>query len=169
MSTALVVYESMFGNTAAIAKAVAAGLAATTSVDIVEVADAPTHLDEQVRLLVVGGPTHVFGMSRPSTRRSAAEQSAGRDVQTRLGIREWLDELDATSTQIAFATFDTKVKKPLVAGSAARSAARRLRRLGFRRACRPTNFYVTATTGPLASGETERATRWGGTLAAELG
>ena len=56
---ALVVYESMFGNTEQIARAVAAGL--EESVDVVQVAevtDAPTEPDPEVALIVAGGPTH---------------------------------------------------------------------------------------------------------------
>ena len=70
---ALVVYESMFGNTAAIARAIADGLAAKLDVQIVEVSKAPTTLGE-IDLVVAGGPTHVFGLSRPSTRRSAGSR-----------------------------------------------------------------------------------------------
>ncbi|HSL25245.1 MAG TPA: flavodoxin domain-containing protein [Acidimicrobiia bacterium] len=72
---ALVVFESMFGNTEAIAKAVADGLTARMAVDIVEVGVAPAVLSDDVELLVVGGPTHAFGMSRPGTRQKAAEQT----------------------------------------------------------------------------------------------
>ena len=70
---ALVVYESMFGNTAAIARAIADGLCSRLDVEIVEVSKAPTRLGE-IDLVVAGGPTHVFGLSRPSTRRSAGSR-----------------------------------------------------------------------------------------------
>lgn len=72
---ALVVFESMFGNTQVIARSVADGLAPRMRVDLVEVGAAPTALDGDVDLLVVGGPTHAFGMSRAGTRQSAAQQS----------------------------------------------------------------------------------------------
>ncbi len=55
---ALVVYESMFGNTEQIARAVAAGLEESVDVQVAEVTDAPTEPDPDVALIVAGGPTH---------------------------------------------------------------------------------------------------------------
>ena len=75
MTRGLVVFESMFGNTQVIASSVADGLAPRMQVDLMEVGVAPTALDGDVDLLVVGGPTHAFGMSRPGTRQLAAQQS----------------------------------------------------------------------------------------------
>ena len=68
---ALVVYESMFGNTEAVARAVADGLAEMHDVDLREVSQAPTEVIGRVDLIVVGGPTHAFSLSRPATRASA--------------------------------------------------------------------------------------------------
>ncbi|HLM17565.1 MAG TPA: flavodoxin family protein, partial [Acidimicrobiia bacterium] len=65
---AMVVYESMFGNTRAVAEAIADSLARHFDrVDVLEADVAPLTLDG-VSLVVVGAPTHAFGMSRPSTR-----------------------------------------------------------------------------------------------------
>jgi|GEM_PF-6336579 len=64
-----------------------------------------------------------------------------------------------------FATFDTRVKERGVPGSAARGAARRLRRLGLSEATRPESFWVTDTRGPLVAGETDRAHAWAETVA----
>jgi flavorubredoxin len=75
MTRALVVFESMFGNTEAIAHAVADGLRSTMDVDVVEVGAAPASPADDVDLLVVGGPTHAFGLTRPSTRQDAARQA----------------------------------------------------------------------------------------------
>ena len=65
---ALVVYESMFGNTEAVARAVADGLAEMHDVDLREVSQAPIAVIARVDLIVVGGPTHAFSLSRPATR-----------------------------------------------------------------------------------------------------
>ena len=70
---ALVVYESMFGNTRLVAEAVAEGLSSGLDVDVVEVAAAPTSFDD-VELVVVGGPTHALGMTRQRTRDDARRQ-----------------------------------------------------------------------------------------------
>ncbi|HEX6344861.1 flavodoxin family protein [Umezawaea sp.] len=166
MTRALVVYESMFGNTGEVANAVARGIAATGEVDVVDVGAAPTTLPDDVDLLVVGAPTHAFGLSRPSTRGSAADRAAGEVVSTGIGVREWLDSLRPLGTPAAVTAFDTRVKIPLVPGSAARRALGTLRRLGFPMLVRSESFFVTGTPGPLRDGEVERAERWGAKLAA---
>ena len=65
---ALIVYESMFGNTAKVAHAVADGLGVHMAVELVQAGKAPAPLTDPVDLVVVGGPTHAFSMSRASTR-----------------------------------------------------------------------------------------------------
>jgi len=160
---ALVVFESMFGNTETIARAVADGLAAHLGVEVVEVGVAPTLIGDDVDLLVVGGPTHAFGLSRPQTRRSAAEQAERGVISAGIGLREWLGALRCRST-VAAATFDTRVRTPHLPGSAARGAQKRLRRLGLRSAAEAESFFVLGTPGPLMAGEVERARRWGDRL-----
>jgi hypothetical protein len=160
---ALVVYESMYGNTRTIADAVAEGLSAHgLSVTVTEVGEAPSELDDDLDLLVVGGPTHALGMSRDSTRASAAEQ--GPVVSARIGLREWLDGLDRRPGRRLAAAFDTHIDKP-VPGSAARGAAKRLRRLGLRMAAPAESFYVSDMEGPIVAGEVERAQEWGARIA----
>ena len=82
MST-LVVFESYWGNTETVARAVADGIGGP--VEVVGVADAPTPLPRDVDLLVVGGPTHAFGMTRATTRRDAVKQG-GRPGHEETGI-----------------------------------------------------------------------------------
>jgi flavodoxin-like protein len=166
MTRALVVYESMFGNTRQVAQAVAEGLSASAAVAVVEVGAALPLLDD-VDLLVVGAPTHAFGMSRPSTRKSAADQAVGEVVSAGIGLREWLDGLDNRHPTAQVAAFDTRMKAALLSGSAARRALSKLRRLGFAVAARPESFVVTGMRGPLRDGEIDRARRWGARIAAE--
>jgi flavodoxin len=164
---AVVIYESMFGNTRAVAEAIGEGLAAQgMAVEIQEVGHAPLTPDPRIDLLVVGGPTHAFGMSRESTRASAAEQAHGPLVSTGIGIREWLEGLGPASAHAA--AFDTHVDKR-VPGSAARAAQRRLRGLGYRIVAPAQSFFVTDVEGPLAEGERERARRWGEQVAESAG
>jgi hypothetical protein len=165
---ALVVFESMFGNTRTIATAVADGLLSRMSVDMVEVGAASTVLGDGVDLLVVGGPTHAFGLSRVGTRRSAAEQAKRALVSEGIGLREWLDSVRGGSGRVAAAAFDTRVSKPRLPGTAAGAARKRLRRLGYRVIARPEDFYVGGTPGPLLPGEVERARRWGEQLGSEF-
>lgn len=162
---ALVVFESMFGNTRDVAHAVADGLSTGAQVDVMEVGTAPAQLDPDVALLVVGGPTQAFGMSRAGTRADAQKQSPQPVVSPGIGVREWLERLAAAPSGIAAATFDTRISSPRVPGSAARGAHKRLRHLGFVMVAPPEDFFVKGTGGPLEPGEIERAQAWG----AELG
>jgi hypothetical protein len=168
MMRALVVYESMFGNTRLIAEAVADGLSRRMRADVVEVGAAPAAIRDDVALLVAGGPTHAFGMSRPGTRQDAARQTTHGLVSAGNGLREWLAALPEGSKRVAAAAFDTRIERPRLPGSAAHAAERRLRRLGFRVAAPAKCFYVAGTQGPLMDGEQWRARDWGEHLAAEL-
>lgn len=167
---ALVVYESMFGNTEVIGKAIADGLSSRMSVDMIEVGAAPIVLGDDVELLLVGGPTHAFGMSRQGTRQSAAGQGQQSLASGRIGLREWLAGVQQGTVKVAAVAFDTRLKKPhWLVGSAARAAQKRLRRLGFRIVSPPESFYVDGTPGPLLDGEEERARQWAQGLGSQLG
>jgi hypothetical protein len=163
MTRALVVVESMFGNTRKVAAAVAEGMSSPTlDVEVVDVASAPAAPVTDV--VVVGGPTHVFGMSRRSTRKAAGEQGGDPEAAAADGIRDWLERLHAMpGTPVA--TFDTRVRRPGLIGSAAGRAMHRLRRLGMRPLDRPATFWVEDVAGALLDGELERARAWGRLLA----
>jgi hypothetical protein len=169
--TALVVYESMFGCTKAIAEAIGEGLA-PTGVRVAEVgsllagADG-TQIGDDVDLLVVGGPTHAFSMSRASTRADAAKTAPGGTVISSTGVREWLAEV-ALPAGLAVAAFDTKVLKPNLPGAAARAIEKELRRKGGRPVAKAHSFKVEGKTD-LIDGQTDAARAWGAELAAGLG
>ncbi len=160
---ALVVYESMWGNTRTIAEAVAAGLGARA----VEVHEADVDVVEGLDLLVVGGPTHAFSMTRQATRHDAAERGATAGGEDR-GIREWLAALpEQLSTPVA--TFDTRVTAVrALPGSAAKSAAKEVRRHHHGDVVDRRSFYVEQRDGPLVDGELDRAAFWGAELAASM-
>ncbi|QTE27984.1 flavodoxin/nitric oxide synthase [Pengzhenrongella sicca] len=158
---ALLIYESMFGNTRDVAQAVAAGLAGAADVQIVDVGAAGQGVDAGVDLLVLGGPTHAFGMSRPATRADAHKQAGHTVTSLDVGVREWLERLGPVPAGVAAATFDTRVTTGRVPGSAARAARRRLARAGCRLPLPAETFYVEGTTGPLSVGEVDRAHDWG--------
>jgi hypothetical protein len=158
----------MFGNTERIARAIGEGLAADVDVDVIEVGAAAPTLPADVELLVVGGPTQGFSMSRKGTRESAPKETTEPLVSQGIGIREWLEGL-SKGRPMAAATFDTRFRKPRgITGSAARAAAKRLRKLGFDLVREPESFFVDKTTGPLLENELDRAREWGGSLARSL-
>jgi hypothetical protein len=168
MNRALIIYESMYGNTEQIARAIGDGLAETMAVDVVEVGAAPTRLPPDVSLIVVGGPTHAFGMSRPATRVDAAKQAQTPLVSAGLGVREWLDLLEPAAPLPTAAAYDTHVDHPKLlrhVGSAAAAIAKHLDKLGLELVAEPEHFWVSGTLGPLAAGELQRAREFGQSLA----
>lgn len=164
----VIVFESMFGNTQALAGAVAEGLrAAGAEVGVSDVGLLSPHTLAGCDLLVLAAPTHALTMSRPETRAEAVSRGAD-PRQLHSGIREWLDGVDATlpitEHRPAVAVFDTRAAKARHwPGSAAGAMARALKRHGFVVAAR-TSFYVNDVKGPLVSGERDRARTWGSAL-----
>jgi hypothetical protein len=168
---ALVVSESMYGNTAAVGEAIAASLRArgvcaearlVSEIDPVEGAEAD--------LLVVGGPTHVHGMSRASTRKTAArdETNTFPDATLEPGLREWLKQLPPGENTLT-AAFDTRIDRPVIlTGSAAKGIARLLESRGFRQVMKPESFFVTSE-NQLGEGELEHAAAWGEAVAKRAG
>jgi hypothetical protein len=159
--TTLVVHESHWGNTRQVAQAVAAALPG--EVTCVDVRRAPVELPADVDLLVVGGPTHAFSMTRASTRHDARDKGAEEGHEDR-GIREWLGALTPDDHR-AVAVFDTRVAKARrLPGSAARAAARVVRHRRLGRLVAQESFYVDDLAGPLLDGELDRARAWGASL-----
>lgn len=168
--SAIVIYESLFGNTARIAEAVAEGLSeAGEETKLLPVADAEPDAIAGVDLVLLGGPTHVHGMSSARTRHGAvddARKHPGRPEPDVTGpaLRDWLARL-GTVPGVAAAAFDTRIDKPmLVTGSAAKGIGKRLRAHGFA-VVGEESFLVSGTDGPLVAGELERARVWAAALA----
>jgi Flavodoxin len=163
---ALVVFESMFGNTERIAHAIGDGLRGEgLDVELRNVGSAPQHLPGDYDLLVVGAPTHGFSLSRPSTRSDAGRQGAPLE-RTATGVREWLQDLSWEGRAPTTAVFDTRVTKVRrLRWAAGRKAAALLADRGLRPTSAPVAFLVADMRGPLEDGELERATAWGRQLA----
>jgi hypothetical protein len=165
---ALVVYESMFGNTHTVATHIAEGIRAVFEATAVPVHDATAEQIADVDLVVVGGPTHVHGMSSERSRAGAADIAA-KDDDLELepealgeGLRDWFRDLtdDAGSGRLA-AAFDTRVHaSALLTGQASNGIAKRLRSHGFDLAVDRESFFVD-TSNHLEPGESARATEWG--------
>jgi len=162
-----VVYESIYGNTAAVAQAVAEGLRAVGDVDVRAVGEESFEAD----MLVVGAPTHAHGLPSSMTRKAieaAAEDAEAKgtplDYQPTAGIRKFLERLPEVDGTAA-ACFDTRFDKSrILTGSAAKAMARRLGRRGYQIVAEPESFFVLDSEGPLKEGELDRARRWGASL-----
>jgi hypothetical protein len=170
---AMIVYESMFGNTHVIADAIGKGLETAGVVFVVPVSEAGREPLGDVDLLVVGGPTHFHGMSRTRTRKWAI--AIARNPKSHLvldpgaqgaGVRDWLGSLGQGHTNVA--VFDTRRKGPAVLwGRASKGIGRTLRAHGFEMVSKPKSFFVTKD-HHLKRGEEVRAEEWGQRLATRL-
>ena len=166
---AVIVYESMYGNTHLIADAIAAGLG-DNEVAVVPVEHATDELVAGADLLVVGGPTHAHGMTRASTRQAAVDAAHKPKSEIALdpdaegeGLREWFEQLGAVAGTAA--AFDTRADAPAAfTGRASKGIAKRLRHHGLVLLAEPESFLVIRD-NHLEPHEEERARTWGAVLA----
>ena len=155
---AVVVYDSVFGNTEKIARAIADGLATRAEVKLVHSGADAAVPPSDMGLLVVGSPTRGF---RPTE-----------------SLAAWLKGLRSSLPRgVKVAAFDTRFKADEIesagvrfvvrtGGYAAKRIADRLKSAGGTVIAPPEGFYVEDTEGPLKPGEEDRATAWGKSLVA---
>jgi flavodoxin len=170
---AVVVYESMYGNTHVIAEAIGAGLKTVFDVSVIPVSQASPAVLAGADLVVVGGPTHAHGMSRAATRKAAVE-AADKPVSPLkvepgalgLGLRDWFESLGRYAVKAA--AFDTRIHGPAaLTGRASKGVARLLRAHGFEAVAEPESFLVTKQ-DQLEPQESARARQWAAKLAVGL-
>ena len=152
----MVLFDSVYGNTEKIARAIGEVLAQAGDVQVLPVtalqADQLTGLD----LLVVGSPTQAFG-----------------PIQ---GTKDFLKSLSGKQLQgVKVAAFDTRMDVKVVKsgvltlmagifGYAAEKISKGLKRAGGIEVAAPAGFFVTGQEGPLKDGELERAAVWAGAI-----
>jgi flavodoxin len=170
----VVVYESMFGNTHQVAEAIADGVreaAPDAQLACVPVAEANPELVHVADLLIVGGPTHMRGMTSGMSRKMGvtAEEKKPEADRHELepdaegpGVRDWFDGLPKATKNSKAAAFDTRADQRF-AGGAAHGIARRLARHGYD-VVADEGFIIEGTEGPLREGERARAKAWGAAL-----
>ena len=169
---AVIVYESLWGNTAAVARAVAQGIGPEARA--MSTAEATPEIVASAGLLVVGAPVHISTLPSAKTRAKAAERAEDPERFPGLSapdlshssVRDWLAELPRRKGAFG-AAFDTRSPGKWT-GSAARSIAGKLKRRGYRQVASPEGFVVMHQDGPLADGELERAAAWGAQLRAAM-
>lgn len=169
----VVVVESMFGNTYSVGEAIAAGLRSghpSVSADLVRTTEVALEQVSGADLLVVGAPTHWFGVPSQRTQHQYLKDSDLAAGRSRAGnpldpsaagvrVRDWLATLPRVVSARA-AAFDTRLARPLSGGAAPR-IARTLSSRGYMITCNPMGFIVTGMEGPLRAGEVDRAREWG--------
>lgn len=158
---AVVVYESHWGNTAAIGRAIAEGIGDGTQA--LPTSEATAEALAGVDLIVAGAPLLGFGLPSEqmvgSLRNEAGKPPTPADL-SHPPLRSWIEALPAGQGRAA--AFETRIWwSP---GSAAKKALRLLEGKGFRPLGRE-RFVVTGRYGPLKEGELERARAWGADLA----
>ena len=157
---ALVIFESVYGNTEKVARAIGARLAAAGEVQVVSVAEVKPEQLTDLDVLVVGSPTQAFGPIA--------------------GTKEFLKTLPAHALKgLKVAAFDTRVSVAEVNskmltfmagafGYAAEKIAKGLKVRGGVEVVAPAGFFVADKEGPLKDGELERAVAWAGEIVKRL-
>jgi Flavodoxin domain len=169
--TAVVVYESIYGNTRSIAEAIGDGLGPSMAVEVVPASEIQGRGLDDISLVVAGGPTHGHGLSRPQLREAGVKDAtdSGKNVDTASEgpwLREWFETIAEGNSWAA--SFDTRYDMPeLITGHASKGIMKRLERHGFRRIAEPQSFLVSRD-NHLLPGEAERARDWGVHLAGQL-
>ncbi len=137
----LIVYDSVYGNTEKIARAIAEAITPSGEVKVLRAGEANPSELESIDLLIVGSPTH-------GGRPTPAVQNLLNKVSKLQGIN--------------VAAFDTRIPTKLVRvfGYAAGRIANNLKKKGSTLIASPEGFFVTGGQGPLKEGELERAADW---------
>ncbi len=136
----LVIYDSMYGNTEKIARAI--GEAITGEVKVLRVTEMNLSELESIDLLIIGSPTQG---GRPTA-----------------AIQDFLNKLPETIKGMKVAAFDTRMSTRWVGifGYAAGKIADNLKVKGGTLIASPEAFFVKGSKGPLKDGELERAANW---------
>ncbi len=170
---ALLIYESLYGNTHIVANCIAEGLRERHEVKVVPVSRATVDLLDDSDAVVMGGPTHVHGMTTSLSRKIAADAAkpgtgiAMEPGALSLGLREWLYNISPGCGRPA-AAFDTRLDgRPMLPGRASSRIVHLLGRRGYEVIDAPQSFLVSAKNALLV-GEAARARVWGVTLAYAL-
>ena len=149
---AIVIYDSIFGNTEQIAQAIGNTLGSQDEVGLFRVGNIRPEQLKGSELILVGSPTRGFRPTKP--------------------ITVFLDRIPVDGIKgVKVAAFDTRISlddinSPVlrffvrIFGYAAKPIADRLKKKGGELAVPPEGFYVKASEGPLKEGELDRAANW---------
>ncbi|MDP2932444.1 MAG: flavodoxin family protein [Chloroflexota bacterium] len=138
---ALIVFDSVYGNTEKIAKAIAGAISG--DVKVLRASEVNPSELEFIDLLIVGSPTQ-----------------GGRPT---LATQDFLDKVSKPAIKgINVAAFDTRFSTKLVGifGYTAGKIADSLKRNGGNLLASPGAFFVKGKEGPLKEGELEHAASW---------
>jgi flavodoxin I len=142
MMNTLIIYDSTFGNTEQLARAMANRLGDDGMVRLLRVPEAGALEIKDADVLIIGGPTQRHGLSP--------------------ALRAFLERISRlTMHGLGAAAFDTRYRMSAwKSGSAASRIASILKRAGASLVLPPESFFVAEREGPLEEGELERAAQW---------
>ena len=145
---ALVVYDSVHGNTEKIAQAIGKVIAKTEEVAVTRANEVNTEQLADIDLVVIGSPTHGGWFTE--------------------AVKEFLnDTMKLLKQDIKIAVFDTRTPPVLihkVFGYAANKMRKTLKKQGREIIVEPEGFLVDGLKGPLSEGEEKRAEKWAVTI-----
>ncbi len=145
MKRAIVIYDTKFGNTEKIARALARGMEKRgIKVDCVKADEVDVNKLVAYDFLAIGGPTHMFGVSKPM--KAFLEKMKSVDVKGKKAY-----------------AFDTKLKSRF-AGSAGKGIEKTLKGLGMSIVKPHSSAIVTGNEGPLEEGMVEMFEQIGGEM-----
>jgi hypothetical protein len=159
---AVVVYESLWGNTAAIAHAVAEGIGPGARALATD--EATPEVLSEADLVVAGAPVLGFSAPTEGMRANLAKSPGKAPVPPDLShpsMRDWLEALPKGRGNAA--AFETRLR--FSPGGATGTINDGLRAAGYHTIDRGQRFFVKGAYGPLRDGELERARAWGAALA----
>jgi hypothetical protein len=154
---AIVVYESVWGNTAAVARAIAEGLG--PDADFYPTDGVPPDRLARADLIVAGSPVFGFSLPTESMRENIlrGETDGPPPDLSHPSLRSWLDSLPQGRGHCA--AFETRIWwSPR---GATGSIEKKLAARGYPRLVKAEKFIVRDKCGPLRDGELERARAWG--------
>jgi len=158
---AIVVYESHWGNTAAIARAIAEGIGPEAVV--LTTSDAVGEVLTGVDLIVAGAPVLGFSLPTEDMLKGLVREATPPDL-SHPSMRAWLAALPKGKGRST--AFETRIWwSP---GGSIKGIQRELENAGYTALAAAERFIVKDRYGPLKEGELERAKLWGAALAKEM-
>ena len=156
----IIIYDSFFGNTEQIARAIGAALGSPGETEVIRVSDLKPGQLRGAGLLVVGSPTRGFRPSKP-----IQELLKGLSPEEIRGVR-----LAAFDTRMSIKDVNNAILSFMVKlfGYGADTIAKLLKKKSGSLVLPPEGFIVLASEGPLKDGELERAASWAKQILAHL-
>ena len=149
---AMVIYDSIFGNTEQIARAIGKALSSRMNVETLRVSDLKVEQLTGIELLIIGSPTRAFSPT----------PAIGKFLRriSRNGLKDIT--IAAFDTGISLDDIDSPIGQFFIRrfGYAAKKISDKLRKKGGKPAVPPEGFFVKGNEGPLKEGELERAADW---------